>query len=149
MIDWKRLKKYCKGDYTLIENYDKALNDPDNTWICHHRNGILLGKSVKELKKMGLYEQRPPDELMFLTEHDHNVLHNTGSNNPFYGKGDTVKGENNPFYNKHHTEKSKQQQREKMIGNLVGEKNGMYGKQHPSTGKHRVYDSNGKFHYEF
>ena len=76
MIDWK---------HTLIENYEIAVNDPKNTWVCHHKNGILLHKSAKELDEIGLYYNRPPEELIFVTKSEHKTLHNTGVNHPLYG----------------------------------------------------------------
>ena len=37
MISENQVKKYCREDISLIENYDKAINDKTQTWDCHHR----------------------------------------------------------------------------------------------------------------
>lgn len=92
MIDFERLKyrkyHYLEGDETLIENYEKALNDTTQTWVCHHRAELdgperLL---IEDLKARGLYWNQPPEALIFLTNSDHTKLHNAGKNNPMYGK---------------------------------------------------------------
>lgn len=77
MINEYNTKKYCCEDISLIENYDKAVND-SQMWVCHHRNGIILNKTPDELKAVGLYENRPACELIFLTESEHIKLHNIG-----------------------------------------------------------------------
>ena len=74
-INIKQAKSYCCEDISLIENYEEALADKTQTWICHHRLGIELNKTPDELKAMGLYENRPACELMFLTEFEHKSLH--------------------------------------------------------------------------
>lgn len=72
-------KQYCCEDISLIENYDKAMNDKSNTvWICHHRKEIELNKTPDELKEIGLYFNRPACELIFLTRSEHLSLHNKG-----------------------------------------------------------------------
>lgn len=74
-ISIKRAKELCCEDISLIENYEEALADKTQTWICHHRKGIELNKSKKELKAMGLYYNRPACELIFLTESEHQRIH--------------------------------------------------------------------------
>jgi len=37
MICLKSLKKFCCEDLSLIENYDLAISDTNQTWHCHHR----------------------------------------------------------------------------------------------------------------
>ena len=76
MIDKKRAIKYCKDDISLIENYDKAIADDTHTWHCHHRRETIY--SVKELKEIGEYYNRPACELIFLTPNEHHRLHNLG-----------------------------------------------------------------------
>ena len=77
MINHEYVKRYCKDDISLIENYDIAISDTTQTWVCHHRleiqNGISI--SIKELKEKGLYFHRPANELIFMTEHEHKILH--------------------------------------------------------------------------
>ena len=53
----------------LIENYDKAISDTTQTWVCHHRREELY--SQKELIERGEYFDVPPEELIFLTQAEH------------------------------------------------------------------------------
>ena len=80
MISEKYAKKFCCEDPSLIENYDKAIADTTQTWDCHHRGEILpCGRfSRDDLKKFGLYYNRPASELIFLTHSEHRQLHNKG-----------------------------------------------------------------------
>lgn len=106
----KDIKRICKR-YTEIENYEIALNDKTQTWVCHHRREIQDGFRIwkrDELIKVGQYYHREPDELIFMTLSDHISLHNTaidpktkkpccarnmnGKNNPMYGKIGPNKG---------------------------------------------------------
>ena len=74
MIDIKRANYYCCEDISLIENYEKAVND-SNKWHCHHRREIDDNLTQKQLKAMGLYLNRPASELIFLTVGEHRKLH--------------------------------------------------------------------------
>lgn len=76
-------KQYCK-DYKNIENYEKALADNFKGWNCHHRKGVDIPK--EELKALGLYYNRPANELIFIKLSEHSSLHNKGEHNPMYGK---------------------------------------------------------------
>ena len=80
MISLRCIKKFCKGDITKIENYDKAINDKTQTWVCHHRLEISpwSGKHITpaRLKELGMYFDREPEELIFLTRGDHMLIHN-------------------------------------------------------------------------
>lgn len=74
----KRISYIC-DDYEQIENYDKAIADTENMWICHHRkeldeNGHRL-YTMQQLKDENLYFHRPPEELIFLTNSEHWKLH--------------------------------------------------------------------------
>lgn len=75
----KRAYMYCREDLSLIENYDKAINDSTQIWRCHHRLEIQdEGKIIytsKQLENLGLYYNRPASELIFLTLSEHNKLH--------------------------------------------------------------------------
>ncbi len=44
-------------------------------WVCHHRKETDENKTQKQLIKLGLYYQRPANELIFLTSKDHHRLH--------------------------------------------------------------------------
>ena len=75
MICEETVKKYCE-DYTKIENYEKAIADKTQTWDCHHRmEAVYTGA---ELKKYGLYYDREPHQLIFLTHGEHTALHQKG-----------------------------------------------------------------------
>ena len=76
------VKMYCKEDISLIENYEQAINDETQIWLCHHRDevktlpsGIKVVRSVKELKENGRYYHCPANELIFLTLSEHSRLH--------------------------------------------------------------------------
>lgn len=75
----KNMKALCSEDPSLIENYDKAVADTENLWVCHHRLELdEEGKTVhskQELIDMGMYWKRPASELIFLTVSDHMALH--------------------------------------------------------------------------
>lgn len=91
MIDYVHLKlrkyHYLEGDESLIENYEKAIADETQTWVCHHRRELEpIKKTIEDLIAEGLYWNRPPEELIFLTNSDHCKLHSTGKNNPMFGK---------------------------------------------------------------
>lgn len=85
------IKRFCK-DYTKIENYDKAVTDDTQTWHIHHRlethfsDGTPRPKnaflSMDELKALDMYYNRPPEELIFLTRAEHNVVHFRGRPRP-------------------------------------------------------------------
>lgn len=78
------VKSYCKEDISLIENYDKAINDKEHTWDCHHRDeirtlpsGMKVYRSKQELIDNGRYYNCPANELIFLTASEHQSLHKT------------------------------------------------------------------------
>ena len=77
---WKYgIKLVCKDDPSLIENYDKAINDNTQMWVLHHRLELTLdgeyAHSVKELKQLKMYYKRPYFELIFLPKTEHQKLH--------------------------------------------------------------------------
>ena len=80
MINEAYTKKYCCEDPSLIENYELAVADTTQTWEIHHRGEILpYGRfSSNDLKKFGLYFNRPASELIFLTHSEHRQLHLKG-----------------------------------------------------------------------
>ena len=79
--------KYCLCQTPeLIENYDKAIADHDRVWACHHRDeirvlpsGMIAHRSMAELIENGRYYNCPPNELIFLTPEEHNILHHKNS----------------------------------------------------------------------
>lgn len=88
MINLVFVKKCCK-DYTKIENYEEAVNDTTQTWICHHILGEILSR--EQLEAHDFYYNVPSCMLKFVTWSEHTRLH---------GKGRT--GIKNPLYGKHH-----------------------------------------------
>ena len=145
-------ERYCK-DYEKIENYEKALADNFKGWNCHHRlethnsdgERRLVDITVAELQALGMYYNRPPEELIFLTSREHNAF-NKGKPTWSKGKhlseehkkkiaesqkgkkfseehkkklGEAKKGEKNPFYGKKHSEESKQKMREANKGKNI------------------------------
>ena len=71
-------KQYCK-EPEKIENYEKAKVDDFVGWECHHRlethnsdgERRLVDITKKELIALGMYYNRPPEELIFLTASEH------------------------------------------------------------------------------
>lgn len=88
MISERYINKFCNGDITKIENYEQALNDETQVWDCHHRLETHFSDgaerpsnaqlSIKELKALDMYFNRPPEELIFLTRSNHRRLHMLG-----------------------------------------------------------------------
>lgn len=84
MINEIQVKKYCCDDVSKIENYSLAINDHTHTWHCHHR--LEVGKNGERISKhdlisQGLYYNRPPEELIFLTHSEHTIMHQIGNKN--------------------------------------------------------------------
>ena len=80
-----KFELYCK-DYENIENYEKAKADDFKNWEVHHRlethnsdgERRLVDISHNELKALGMYYNRPAEELIFLTSSEHQFLHKKG-----------------------------------------------------------------------
>lgn len=98
MINEYAVKRYCKN-FTKIENYDKAVNDKTQTWVCHHRlethnsdgERRLVDLLISELIALGTYYDRPPEELIFMTALNHKRLHNIGNEVRYRKVSDTMK----------------------------------------------------------
>lgn len=74
---------YCiSTEYELIENYDKAKADNFNGWECHHRLELHPDCSIRftqdSLKRLGLFLNRPANELIFLKKQEHAKIHAIG-----------------------------------------------------------------------
>jgi len=81
MICERSVKYFVReGELEKIENYDKAIADKTQTWHCHHRLELTLDGefacSMQDLKRMGMYYNRPYFELIFLTKAEHQTIHN-------------------------------------------------------------------------
>ena len=132
MINFDNVNLFCNEDITLIENYEKAINDKNEVWICHHKLGIELKKTVKELIKLNLYFNRPANEFIFLTRSEHFKIHNIRENIPdsrykkmceslkkkfnseYYHNlfSNNTKGEKNPMYGHIWTEEEREHARQ-------------------------------------
>lgn len=68
-----------KGEREKIENYTDALADNFKGWDLHHRLEITLDGSfalnAADLKRLGMYYDRPYYELIYLRHGDHSRLH--------------------------------------------------------------------------
>lgn len=85
MISLDSVKRFCKDELNRIENYEKAVNDKENMWVCHHRLELTLDNEMahtsEDLRRLGMYYNRPYFELIFLPRNTHAKLHyNTLSN---------------------------------------------------------------------
>ena len=119
-------EKYCK-DYENIENYQKAKAENFKGWECHHRLETHTpdGKrrdvdiSHKKLKALGLYYNRPSEELIFLTVKEHHAFKKGKQLSEEAKKKmrEAKKGEKNPMYGKHLSEETKNKLREASKGN--------------------------------
>lgn len=98
---------YCK-DYQNIENFEKAKAENFKGWCIHHRlethNSDGERRKVditrKELIVLGMYYNRPSNELIFMKRSEHALLHHKG---------------------KCRTEETKQKMRESQKGHFVSE----------------------------
>lgn len=138
--------KYCCDDISLIENYYKAINDTTQTWECHHRLETILNVGTQYLIENNLYWKRPANELILLTNHEHNSIHKRclGKHHSEETKrkiSEGNKGKTAWNKGKHNSEETKYKQSKANKGQIPWNKG-------IKTGKHRVYDENGRFHYE-
>ena len=124
--DFKRKDRCYCDDYWNIENYEQAINDNTQTWVCHHRLELHPDGSIRftlqSLKDLNLYYHRPAAELIFLTNKDHAKLHcniNKAKKRDRHGK-------NNPMYGKHHDEETKNKLRNKAINEYKRNSKGQF-----------------------
>lgn len=79
----KRKFEYACTNIELVENYELAKADNFKGWICHHRlethnsdgEKRLVPIKMEELKALGMYYDRPPEELIFLRTSEHSRMH--------------------------------------------------------------------------
>lgn len=150
MINIKNVNKFCNEDISLIENYEKAINDITQTWDCHHRKETDEGLSLKQLKELDLYYDRPASEIIFLTRAEHNILHHKGTHHSEESKkkqSESMKGENHPMYGKHQSEDWKQKRGKAHKGIPLSEEHKRKMSE-SHKGKHRVYHEDGTWHME-
>lgn len=75
--NWKR---YCRDRIELVQNFRQAEADGFDGWCIHHRMELPKDGTVvrrDELKRKGLYWNRPAAELVFMRTADHMKLHNS------------------------------------------------------------------------
>lgn len=79
MITNSKVKKFCRDDISLIENYNEAVADTENVWVCHHRLELTLdgefANSKEDLIRYGMYYNRPYFELIWLPDSEHRHMH--------------------------------------------------------------------------
>lgn len=80
-----QLKRYCY-EPELVENYDKAIADTEQMWVCHHRVETIMCCGRDELISKGAYYDRPAHDIILLTRAEHRRVHNEGRNNPMLGR---------------------------------------------------------------
>lgn len=79
MIHRTNAKSFCKDDISKIENYELAISDKNENWVCHHRLELTLdgefAHTREELIRMDMYYNRPYFELIWLPKSEHSKLH--------------------------------------------------------------------------
>ena len=76
MIDEKVARKYCKEDISKIKNYELAIADTTQTWVCHHILGEIITR--QQLLEHDFYYDVPACMLKFVTRAEHTRLHKRG-----------------------------------------------------------------------
>ena len=144
MINLKNVKKFCKDDISLIENYDKAIADKTQVWDCHHRRETIY--SAKELIEIGEYYNRPACELIFLTPAYHRRLHHLGKNVSAETRqkmSEARKGKPSCMKGKHLSEEHKL----KLSAALNGENHPLFGKHHSEETRKKISEANNGKNY--
>ena len=119
MINERRVKKYCKEDISKIKNYDKAIADTTQIWICHHMTETWWNCTPKDLIENECYYNRKACELIFLTKAEHNRIHNQGkhiSEETRRKLSVSLKGRHAWNKDKHHSDKTRRKISESMKG---------------------------------
>ena len=66
------------GKIELVENYEDAISDKSNIWVLHHRDETDKGLTSRQLMEIGMYNNLPPEKLVFLPYLVHQVAHHIG-----------------------------------------------------------------------
>lgn len=142
---------YC-SEVEQIENYEKAKLDNFKGWHCHHRlethnsdgQERLVFITSKELKALGMYYNRPPEELIFMTSSEHLKLHTSGTHNAFSGKHLTDEHKRKAVATrmKNGSYKHSEEYKRKMSERLKGEKHPLYGKHRSEETKRKLSEAN-------
>ena len=149
-------ENYCK-DYQNIENYEKAKADNFKGWHCHHRlethtpdgKRRLADIGYEKLIALGMYYNRPAEELIFLTTREHNAIRKVSEETR--NKIREAKKGNKYHLGKRHSEEAKKKMREAHKGKKLseetkkkmreakkGENNPMYGKKHSDEARRKI-----------
>ena len=156
-------KRYCK-DYQNIENYEAAKKDNFKGWECHHRlethtsdgERRLVDITKKELIALGMYYNRPAEELIFLTVKEHSVFK---KGKPTWNKGkkmsaeycrknsESHKGKNTWSKGKPKSEETRRRMSGSKKGRYTGENNSFYGKHHSEESKKKMSKANKGRHW--
>lgn len=86
----KNVQNYCCEDISKVENFEAAKKDNFKGWCCHHRlethnsdgERRLVDIRYRELVALGMYYNRPAQELIFLRADEHRSLHTRGKPKP-------------------------------------------------------------------
>ncbi len=77
----KRRKFVVDGRVDLIENYELAKADNFTGWLIHHRLELTINgefvHTLNELKRLNMYYNRPPYELIWMRRNEHSSMHKT------------------------------------------------------------------------
>lgn len=118
-LDRRHAKLWCSEPIQNIENYAEAVADETQKWVCHHRLELHPDGSLRfteeSLKKLGLYENRPARELIFMPYGLHSSLHNKANK-----EAHSFPGEKNPMYGKHHSDETRRKMSENGKGKTKG-----------------------------
>ena len=144
----RKFELYCY-DIKNVENYDKALADNFDGWVCHHRlethtsdgERRLVDLTVEELVALCIYCHRPANEFIFLTTGEHAILHNIGrkiklSKEAKRKNSEAHKGKSGYWEGKHLSEEHKRKISETMKGKPTWNK-----------GKHLSEEERNKLHW--
>ena len=115
---------YCK-DYQDIENYEKAKADDFKNWEVHHRlethnsdgERRLVDLTIDELIALGMYYNRPAEELIFMKHSEHASLHQKGKPR----SAETKKKISEAAKGKHRSDETKKKMGEAQKGHTVSE----------------------------
>ena len=135
MVNENYANAYCIEDISKIENYDKAIADTTQTWVCHHRLEIQDEhiNSLDYLKKNNLYYHRPANELIFLTRGEHTKLHNTGKH---------ISEETRKKISKFHKGRSLTEEHRRKLSEAKKGNTNFLGRKHTSETKLKMSEAN-------
>ena len=153
-MDLNYYKRHYCSDIENVENYQKAKKDNFIGWHCHHRlethnsdgERRLVDISHNELKALGMYYNRPADELIFLTSREHQILHTKGKQGYWKGKTGPNKCKKLPEETKKKMSEAKKgkqfsEEHKKKIGETKKGNKNMLGKKHSAESKKRMSEA--------